>query len=495
MSSMLHLAFFCFLIVFTSSLKMKSQQNWGSEHVVNGNFNSDNSGWISDDIEVNRGNVYNGSWASGPVSELDAYRGNTRLTQKFNLKEGQKCKFELDYAAREGVSMDSNKFSLWFNNNLLETVTPSNYQVLNKAVFVTAKEGENIIGVQGEGPQDTLGMTVDNISFRCEPAPVVNVITPKPGQELIINGSFEEDQKGWTSSDFEVLPGGTYNNQWSTGKVNEIDAWKGNSRISQIFNLDKVYELVLNYDYAARQGVPLPSNSFKVTFNGQVLEETTPADYNKTHKTFKLNSKAGNNEIVFEGTGASDGLGMTFDNISIMVPVPDPEWEEGHEYIINGTFDDPDTHKGWIATDYEVLPGTVYNGANVTGNVNELDAWAGNTKITQKFRVSTIGQYKLEFDTAARNGVAFESNGLKVHFNGKEIFSYVPTDYNRHHHVFDVEGVAGENVIVFEGTGTSEGLGITLDNVSLKGHKVEIEVPPTPTPDPVPVPVPTDECS
>lgn len=317
-------------------------------------------------------------------------------------------------------------------------------------------------------------------------------IKSKQNNELIVNGGFEQDGANWISDDIEVLPGTVYNGSWGSGKVTELDAWRGNTRINQKFNLHAGQKCHFKFDFAARQGVSGESNSFSVWWNNEVVERVTPGDYNVNKKNYDLTAKEGENIVGIQGEGSQDTLGMTIDNVSLKcnpAPAVDLDWKEGHEYIINGTFDDPDTKKGWIATDYEVLPGPTYNGANTTGNVNELDAWAGNTKITQKFRVKTAGGYKLEFDTAARNGVPLPSNGLKVTFNGKEIFAYTPADYNRHHHTFDVDGIAGENVLDFEGTGPSDGLGITLDNVSLKGHTVVIELPPTPTP------TPTDECS
>jgi hypothetical protein len=76
-------------------------------------------------------------------------------------------------------------------------------------------------------------------------------------------------------------------------------------------------------------------------------------------------------------------------------------------------------------------------------------------------------KFTLEFDHASREGVPQTSNKFVVQFNGKKLKEFLPTDYNIHHEVFKVTSCVGKNSLHFIGTGTSDSLGHTIDNVKL----------------------------
>jgi hypothetical protein len=76
----------------------------------------------------------------------------------------------------------------------------------------------------------------------------------------------------------------------------------------------------------------------------------------------------------------------------------------------------------------------------------------------------------LEFDHASRNGVRQDSNRFAVSFNGERVKDWNPTDYNIHHEKFELYAREGKNSINFIGTGISDGLGQTIDNVQLVRH-------------------------
>ena len=52
-------------------------------------------------------------------------------------------------------------------------------------------------------------------------------------------------------------------------------------------------------------------------------------------------------------------------------------------------------------------------------------------------------------------------------WNGKEVASVVPGDHKVHWKNIQVDSVAGENTLRFEGAGESDGFGLTIDNVRL----------------------------
>jgi len=74
---------------------------------------------------------------------------------------------------------------------------------------------------------------------------------------------------------------------------------------------------VLEFDHASRNGVPQDSNSFSVVFNGKKVKDFVLHDYIVHHELFHVYSHHGLNSIHFIGTGKSDGLGQTIDNVKL----------------------------------------------------------------------------------------------------------------------------------------------------------------------------------
>ena len=75
--------------------------------------------------------------------------------------------------------------------------------------------------------------------------------------------------------------------------------------------------------------------------------------------------------------------------------------------------------------------------------------------------------FTLHFQYACRNGVNFNSCKGKVYWNNQVIYQIRPNDYTLHNISVNVDANVGENKLSFEGEGTSDGYGVTIDNVTL----------------------------
>lgn len=72
----------------------------------------------------------------------------------------------------------------------------------------------------------------------------------------------------------------------------------------------------MKISYAARTKKPLNTSGLRIWWNGQVIRNIpTSLDYNIHTETFILQANEGDNFLILEGEGISDGTGMTCDNI------------------------------------------------------------------------------------------------------------------------------------------------------------------------------------
>lgn len=76
-------------------------------------------------------------------------------------------------------------------------------------------------------------------------------------------------------------------------------------------------------------------------------------------------------------------------------------------------------------------------------------------------------RFLLEFQYACRQGTAFSSCQGEVHWNGYRINMMFPFDNNIHTFKKYVDVIEGENSLKFQGAGTSDSYGLTIDNVKL----------------------------
>lgn len=420
------------------------------EEIVNGGFDDDGKGWVSDDIEIQDSKLYIANWESGKVCELDAWKGNTSMKQTFKLEIDSTLVLRFDYNARPDYAFDSNIFSITFNGQVVFRITPTDYKTHSVKLYLNGLEGNNTIILKGEGKDDGVGMLVDNISAKTY------------AHELIVNGSFENSTNGWTGSGkIEIGDGNYYNDNFNTKKAAELDAWE-NITLSQVFNVDEDTTLACSFDGAARKGVDLSSNQAQVYINDVLYEDIKPENYNLHHFMFFADVKDGDNTIKFVGTGTNDTVGYVIDNVSCRRR----HEAVGDELVHNGGFDDKG--EGWTSNDIEVLDAkTYYNDKFTTGNATELDSHE-NVEVSTTVHVAVEGFYEFKFDGAARTSVAFDSNKAIVKVDAETVLKIAPNDYDIHHFDLAAYFTKGDHVISFIGDGKSDTVGYIIDNVSVK---------------------------
>ena len=152
--------------------------------------------------------------------------------------------------------------------------------------------------------------------------------------------------------------------------------------------------------------------------------------------------------------------------------------------MVNGGFQRPSVGKGWkIFNDipgwwgngFEVGSGHLYN-CGWKSQVVELDGrkngylsqkWNFNSNYNIVQSPSLNRKFKLSFKFACRQKIPFCSCQGNVFWNGKKIASLTPYNYNIQTKSIDVYVNVGQNMLKFEGAGTADGLGLTIDNVEL----------------------------
>ena len=328
-------------------IKIKSNSQgsaYGPELIVNGGFETPDykgswglqpaPGWTTGNapIELGRGTIYNGSWKTGQVCELDS-TANAEISQTVVLDAKRDCVLQFDYAART-VALSSNGFSLKFNDQVLvANLTPIDYNVNKYTVNVEGVKGNNTIKIGGTNTSDSLGMTIDNVSFKCEVEEKEEEDENKKcAKNYMINGGFEQPNQngGWTiisgnnmpgwklvSGNIEIGRGTIYNSVWANnGQVCELDS-NQNITIAQEWNLPKDTNCKISFQWAARSG-HLANNSFKALLDNNLLgQEIVPADYKLNSSSFILALAKGKHTVTFQATGVSNSYGVTIDNVEV----------------------------------------------------------------------------------------------------------------------------------------------------------------------------------
>jgi hypothetical protein len=240
--------------------------------------------------------------------------------------------------------------------------------------------------------------------------------------------------------------------------------------------------LTITITYAARDTVPFASNGFGIKWNGVIVAQVWPNDYNINTVCLSVTAIAGANRLGLIGLGTSDGLGAGIHSVTLV--------RQGttNNLVLNGLFNQGlKAPTGWTYytngqipgwTDLSTAAGEIEVGTGLTYNsrwgasdyVCELDG-THNDDIYQSFTFDSnfnlVQTYTLSVDYAVRKGIAFSSASFTATWNGNQIASVIPTDYNKHTASWTVTGAAGNNVVTFTGTGTSDSYGVTITNVRL----------------------------
>lgn len=94
-----------------------------------------------------------------------------------------------------------------------------------------------------------------------------------------------------------------------------------NSIIYQVVYGMKKQQCSLSYSWAARESNDLDSSQFTVTWDGVVLQNGKPTDYDLHHESFTVSTSGNHRDaLTFIGSGKSDGGGATFGNIKLTCP-------------------------------------------------------------------------------------------------------------------------------------------------------------------------------
>jgi len=299
------------------------------------------------------------------------------LSKNFNLS--------LQYACRQNVALGSCIGQVYWNDELIYTITPRDYEIQNLSLQVIAKKGANSVKFQGSGVSDSYGLTIDN----------VELVRRGTDKNLLVNGGFENPStnggwttrrsiEGWTGqgNNIEFGRGGIYNRRWNS-QVVELDS-SSNYALVQTVTLDDRLDIPrplnnnfnLSFEFAAREGVGLDSNKGEIYWNGNLIYSINPSDYGRYKVNLQVQAVPGRNSIRVKGTGKSDSYGLTVDNFSLV------RQGSSTNIVVNGSFEDPavsgysffQSIPGWERFDdlIEIGKGTIYN-RNWDSNVAELD--------------------------------------------------------------------------------------------------------------------------
>ena len=351
------------------------------------------------------------------------------LSNKFNL--------QLKYAARQYQPFATCQANVIWNGQIVASLAPQNYQIQLLNIIVFAKKGQNKLEIVGTGHSDSYGLIIDN----------AKLIRSGNGENIVINGGFEQPHvghswgifnniPGWNGQGIEIGWGNIYYSGWYS-QVCELDG-HANYQISQSWSLDSYYKVVsgntcsisssqtlaykLQFQYAARKnGVSSAATSKGVAiWNGVVVASMNPTDYSIHTHTVIVQLKAGENVLEFDAAGSSDSYGLNIDNVKLYA-----SWNSTN-LIVNGNFETPElggANKwnyfnggifGWEAMKAEVGHcQTVYNGYWSAANDQciELDS-DSNQRYTQRINISPFCFTNLIIQKKAIEGSQMIQNQL-----------------------------------------------------------------------------------
>jgi len=147
------------------------------------------------------------------------------------------------YACRKNVNFQSCQLNVIWNDVILTTIIPNDYQVHTYNLIVKVDGGENKLQFEGAGSSNSFGITIDN----------VKLVRKNTNTNIVINGKFESPDVGYSWGVFNNIPGWEgigievgwgkiYNGNWNS-QVLELDGHK-NYIITQKWSFDSQFKLV-----------------------------------------------------------------------------------------------------------------------------------------------------------------------------------------------------------------------------------------------------------
>ena len=360
------------------------------------------------------------------------------LTKKFKLT--------FQYACRKNIVFQSCTGNVIWNNVIIKSIVPNDYNVHSVTIEVEVKGGENKLQFEGTGFSNSFGLTIDK----------VRLVRVGTSTNIVVNGDFEAPHvgdgwgifnniPGWEGIGIEIGRGTIYNQGWAPNynQVTELDG-HNNTLITQRWSFDSQYKLVhqipcdtnnfigkflkfkLSFQYAARKnGVSgLLTSSAVITWNNVVIGTIHPTDYLVHTFTKWVDLKAGNNVLHFDGTGASDYKGLNIDNVKLVSKyfnnyqnlIQNGEFENPYvsgvhpywKYINNGGIPHWSAYKGEIGHCHKVYN---HNWPVCNGQCIELDS-THNQRYTHVVHISQFLFNKILINTATYLGDAAVSDEI-----------------------------------------------------------------------------------
>lgn len=222
---------------------------------------------------------------------------------------------------------------------------------------------ENIIS--GTPESDTVSGTTQNDTIIAGSGD--DVIIGDAGFQNVdsINNSFEfhenfnqgsgwglfEEVDGWKRPDdaplIELQNSGTVGTASDGNTVLELDSTANSTVYRDISGLDPDMTFTLSFDYSPRPGVGRNSNGIEVYWDGELIFSAKAngrrlSDFDWTTVTLNVPVTDSDARLEFRGTGKSDSLGMTIDNISLKGEAAtfDPVSDGGDDLLDGGAGDD-----------------------------------------------------------------------------------------------------------------------------------------------------------
>ncbi|EGR0109461.1 MARTX multifunctional-autoprocessing repeats-in-toxin holotoxin RtxA [Vibrio vulnificus] len=135
---------------------------------------------------------------------------------------------------------------------------------------------------------------------------------------LIVNGDFEQGDRGWKSTHGveASYSGNVYgvSGEGHGARVTELDTYTNTSLYQDLTDLTEGEVIAVSFDFAKRAGLS-NNEGIEVLWNGEVVFSSSGDASAWQQKTLKLTAHAGSNRIEFKGTGHNDGLGYILDNV------------------------------------------------------------------------------------------------------------------------------------------------------------------------------------
>ncbi len=222
----------------------------GDDLAVNGDFESHSSfsnggwglfsevdgwqQWGSRPIEIQASGTVGTALTGDAVLELDS-TGNSGLQQNFDgLASGSFVTLSIFFSARPRVPEASNVMEVWWNGELIDTVSANGIGLTDFAFteytysFEIPESGEALVGIRGAGTEDSLGGIVDSINFTAVKPEAIG------GMDYLSGGEGDDELHG--GGDRDWLEGGEGADELNGGDGSDTVVY-ADSRAAVLVNL------------------------------------------------------------------------------------------------------------------------------------------------------------------------------------------------------------------------------------------------------------------